>query len=86
MQTVTFNSGVKLDVYWINPINGGAGGYMLETAEAPFAMLAEVLENASAMVWTDEEGQQHKGVYANIRHITRSYNRIQIILNKGEPA
>ena len=86
MQTVKLNSGGEIAAYWVQEIRGGAGGYLMEVADAPFSMLAGLLEDASAMLWLDDDGTEHKGVYAGIKHMTRDYGRVQIILSKEAAA
>lgn len=83
MVKVTLNSGATLGAFWVMKIRGGSGGVMLEVAEAPFSALAATLEGASALRWDDPDSSAQQATYTQIRHITRGYGRVQIILEVG---
>lgn len=82
MITIHFNSGMELDAYWAAEIHMGTGGVMVETADQPFAQLANVVECASSMSWEDDNGKLHTAEYNRIKHMTRSPGRVQLIVDK----
>ncbi len=87
MVTVMLNSGKTLDVDWIDTIRTGTGGVMLETpAWESFAALAQLLEGANSLAWVDDAGAEHTAAYASIRHMTRDYGKMQVILDKAVTA
>lgn len=87
MVTVMLNSEKTLNVYWIDEIRTGQGGVMLETpAGDSFAELAQMLEDANSLAWVDDAGAEHTAAYASIRHMTRDYGKMQVILDKAVTA
>ena len=87
MVTVMLNSGKMLDAHWIDLIRSNTGGVMLETpAWDSFAALAQLLEGATGLSWVDDAGAEHTAEYAAIRHMTRDYGKVQVILDKAVTA
>lgn len=83
MINILLSSGERIAAYWLQHITGGAGGYMIETANAPFSVLAGLLEDASYLMWTDDTGETHQWVYTSIRYLSQNDGRVLMILNEG---
>lgn len=83
MTHITLSTGKQISASWVAEIRSGLGGIMIDLPDAPFSLLAELLEDANSVQWETEDGDAPIVSYSTIRHMTRSDGHVQIILNKG---